>query len=167
MSAAPAVSTHGGSQAFSRAKGGSPPLPPQWPETCPNPRCTLHDGIRVGSGRVVVAPSRPLGNAVHCAAWIAGRSIPLLRPGGLLCGQHMESMDEAAKLAMLSDGDTMWGSVERWGYWALFVGLFVPLWRLPCFHMAGPGTLMENCVSMSDCFIEKYHSSHSLIPSNT
>ena len=110
MSAAPAISTHGGSQAFSRAKGVSPPRPPQWPETCPNLRCILHDGIRVGPGRVVVAPSRPLGNAVDRAAWIAARSM-LLQPGGLRCGQHMESMDKAAKLAMLSDGDKKCGSV--------------------------------------------------------
>ena len=69
--AAPAVSTHDGSQAFGRAKGMNPR--PQLPGTCPG----------AGAYCMVVSESGRAGS----------------------CGHHMKSMDKAAKLAMLPDGD--------------------------------------------------------------
>ena len=55
-STAPAVSTSGGSQAFSRAKVSGRLW--QWPGTCP--LCILHGSIRVGPGQIAFSPSRSL-----------------------------------------------------------------------------------------------------------
>ena len=58
MSAAPAVSTHSGSEAVKRPKVSTHPPAVTRPSTCP--RCILHGSIRVGQGRIVVSLIRAL-----------------------------------------------------------------------------------------------------------
>ena len=60
-SVAPTVSTHCGTQVFSRSNGQNSSRQGSGPGTCP--RCILHDDIRVrtvGPSRVVVSPNRML-----------------------------------------------------------------------------------------------------------
>ena len=121
----PSATTHGDSLAFGR--GVSPPLqwpvpgapagPPvhisqRYPETCP--RCIFHGGMIRYPSRVVVAPSRPLGNAVRAdrTAWIAARFMPTPPTRRSAVRHQKKSMDKAAKLAMLSYGDTK--CVDLW-----------------------------------------------------
>ena len=131
MSATPVVSTHGGSQAFSRARGVSfrgshcSGLGP-----APGAYCTVvSESGRVGSSslrvdRLVTSDCRSSCRVVETGASPRQQGVFRLpsilshsSDRGVCCGHYMKSIYKAAKLALLPDGYAkcvdLWVSVGR------------------------------------------------------